>query len=337
LRCGRYQIQQTPKQSHVYSINKLNLEILKPNMSSPLFPDGGWDVHHHIFERKTLFHLDPKQSGKFPIHPYNRELTLKLPASRFPYDTNRHLTPPPATIKQYTDFKSKIGLTNSVLTHGLSYGADSTCLHTFTQDLGPTTTRSIAVIDPETTTPAELANLHRNGVRGIRVNMYRYNAMHDVELQKLALTAHARALDGHCTGWSMAFTHTHPEFWAELKPVIEYEVVARGIRLVTDHFALLKGRSMLSESIGTGIQGDVDADVTKQPGFEDILDLVHKGHLFVKISAPYRVSTQAPHFEDLKPLVRALFDANPQQILWGSDWYVSVSVFWVQFGSLKQC
>ncbi|CAI7657040.1 unnamed protein product [Penicillium manginii] len=260
-------------------------------MSSPLFPDGGWDVHHHIFE-----------------------------PSRFPYDTNRHLTPPPATIKQYTDFKSKIGLTNSVLTHGLSYGADSTCLHTFTQDLGPTTTRSIAVIDPETTTPAELANLHRNGVRGIRVNMYRYNAMHDVELQKLALTAHARALDGHCTGWSMAFTHTHPEFWAELKPVIEDEVVARGIRLVTDHFALLKGRSMLSESIGTGIQGDVDADVTKQPGFEDILDLVHKGHLFVKISAPYRVSTQAPHFEDLKPLVRALFDANPQQILWGSDW-----------------
>ncbi|KAJ5396584.1 hypothetical protein N7509_004697 [Penicillium cosmopolitanum] len=260
-------------------------------MSPSLFPDGGWDVHHHIFE-----------------------------PSRFPYDPNRHLTPPPATTKQYTDFKLKTGLTNSVLTHGLSYGADSACLHTFTQDLDPSTTRSIAVIDPETITPSELADLHKNGVRGIRVNMYRYNAMHDVELQKLALTAHARALGGHCTGWSMAFTHTHPEFWGLLRPVIEDEVVGRGIRLVTDHFALLKGWSMLSGFSGVGVPGDGDGDATKQPGFDDILDLVRSGHLFVKISAPYRVSMQAPYFEDLKPLVRALFDANPQQILWGSDW-----------------
>lgn len=154
--------------------------------------------------------------------------------------------------------------------------------------------------------------------------MYRYNAMHDVELQKLALTAHARALDGHCTGWSMAFTHTHPEFWGALKPVIEDEVVGRGIRLVTDHFALLKGSSMLFEPFGTEFKGNFY--VTKQPGFQDILDLVRAGHLFVKISAPYRVSTQAPHFEDLKPLVRAFFDANPHQILWGSDWYVLASV-----------
>ncbi|OQE29818.1 hypothetical protein PENSTE_c002G07051 [Penicillium steckii] len=253
-------------------------------MTSQLFPDGGWDVHHHIFEPE-----------------------------RYPYDPNRHLTPPPATIKNYNEFKLKTGITHSVLTHGLSYGADSTCLHTFTTDLGHSKTKSIAVIDPETITPAELSDMHANGVRGIRVNMYRYSAMHDVELQKLALTAHARALDGRCTGWSMAFTHTHPEFWAELKPVIEKEVVTRGIRLVTDHFALLKGESML---LGEGREGSI----SEQPGFKDILDLVRKGHLFVKISAPYRVSTQEPHFEDLKPLVRALLDANPQQLLWGSDW-----------------
>lgn len=165
--------------------------------------------------------------------------------------------------------------------------------------------------------------------------MYRYNAMHDVELQKLALTAHARALGGHCTGWSMAFTHTHPEFWGLLRPVIEDEVVGRGIRLVTDHFALLKGWSMLSGFSGVGVPGDGDGDVTKQPGFDDILDLVRSGHLFVKISAPYRVSMQAPYFEDLKPLVRALFDANPQQILWGSDWYVLVLVHWVGLGSVN--
>lgn len=160
--------------------------------------------------------------------------------------------------------------------------------------------------------------MHANGIRGIRVNLYRYGAMHDVELQKITLKAHAVALVGHCTGWSMAFTHTHPELWVALKPIIAQEIVPRGIRLVTDHFALLKGASMLP--------AECEGDLTRQQGFEDILNLVRAGHVFVKISAPYRVSTQTPDFGDLKLLVRALFDANPQQLLWGSDWYVFVGL-----------
>ncbi|KAJ5712156.1 hypothetical protein N7488_006312 [Penicillium malachiteum] len=252
-------------------------------MPSHLFPDGGWDVHHHIFEPE-----------------------------RFPYDPNRHLTPPPASIRDYNDFKRKTGLTHSVLTHGLSYGADNSCLITFTSDLGRTVTKGIAVIDPETVTSGELTEMHANGIRGIRVNLYKYNAMHDLELQKTALTTHARVLNGQFARWNMAFTHTHPEFWGELKPVIARDIVPRGIQLVTDHFALLKGASMLPVHC--------EGDLTRQKGFKEILDLVRSGHLFVKISAPYRVSTQAPHFEDLKPLVRALLGANPLRLLWGSDW-----------------
>lgn len=146
-------------------------------------------------------------------------------AERFPYDPNRHLTLPPALIKEYNEFKRKTGITHSVLTHGLSYGANSSCLTTFTADLGRVVTKGITVIDPETVTPAALAEMHSNGIRGIRVNMYRYGAMHDVELQKIALKVHAAALDGHCTGWSMAFTYTHPEFWGTLKRVIAREIV----------------------------------------------------------------------------------------------------------------
>lgn len=110
----------------------------------------------------------------------------------------------------------------------------------------------------------------------------------------------------------MAFTHVHPEFWPELKPVIVNDIVSNGVRLVTDHFALLKGTSMLP--------AECQGDITKQEGFQALIELVRDGHLFVKISAPYRVSTEAPHFEDMKPLVRAFFDANPRQVLWGSDW-----------------
>jgi predicted TIM-barrel fold metal-dependent hydrolase len=39
----------------------------------------------------------------------------------------------------------------------------------------------------------------------------------------------------------------------------------------------------------------------------------------MKLSAPYRVS-EDPSYDDMKPLVRALVDANPNRVLYGSDW-----------------
>ncbi|KAL4951877.1 hypothetical protein BDW69DRAFT_201161 [Aspergillus filifer] len=248
--------------------------------AAELFPNGAWDVHHHIF--------DPE---------------------RYAYSPTRHLTPPPATIAQFLEFKKKLGITKSVLTHGLSYGSDCSSLRGFVSELGASDTKAIGVIDSETVTANELRDMQHAGICGIRVNLYQYKAMHDVELQKAALRAHANVIKGNCPGWSMAFTHTHPEFWVQLKPFLEKEIVPTGIRVVTDHFALLKGASMLGHD-----------NVLEQPGLREITDLMRAGHLVVKISAPYRVSTQSPGYEDLKPIVKALFGANPRQVVWGSDW-----------------
>ena len=40
----------------------------------------------------------------------------------------------------------------------------------------------------------------------------------------------------------------------------------------------------------------------------------------MKVSGAYRGSTQGPAYADMAPLAKALFAANPQRILWGSDW-----------------
>lgn len=247
-----------------------------------LFPNGGWDTHHHIF--------DPE---------------------RFSYAPDRHLTPPAASVQQFLDFKARLGLTNSVLTHGLSYGDDCTSLKAFVPELGQNKTSAIAVIDPQAVKPSELQSMHDAGIRGIRVNLYKYGAMHDLELQKFVLVEHAATLREHCQGWSMAFTHVHPEFWKDLVPVIQ-DIAESGVPVVTDHFALLKAASMLSD--------EYKMDVLAQPGLKAICSLVRSGALYVKISAPYRVSDLAPDYSDLKPLVRALVDANIERIIWGSDW-----------------
>jgi predicted TIM-barrel fold metal-dependent hydrolase len=241
-----------------------------------------------------------------------------IPESKFEYAPNRHLTPPSATVDEFIDFKLRLGITHSVLTHGLSYGDDCTSLKTFVTELGQQQTFGIGVIDPDTITTTELKEMQAAGIRGIRINLYKYGAMHDVENQKKALRDHARVIKEHCPGWSIAFTHTHPEFWRELKPTIEEEISSAGIPLITDHFALLKGASMLPE--------EHKDDVTKQSGFEDIIELVHSGSLWVKISAPYRVSEVEPTYDDLKPIVRALVNANPERIIWGSDWLVRLYI-----------
>ena len=59
---------------------------------------------------------------------------------------------------------------------------------------------------------------------------------------------------------------------------------------------------------------------TGQAGFGTLVKLVRAGKAYVKISAAYRVSSRPDDYSDVTPLAKALIEANPQRILWGSDW-----------------
>jgi len=84
---------------------------------------------------------------------------------------------------------------------------------------------------------------------------------------------------------------------------IKDQVAASPVPVVFDHFGGAQAAS------GAG-----------QPGFGTLLNLVKTGKAYVKVSAPYRSSTQAPGYPDVAPLAKALVAANPECILWGSDW-----------------
>ncbi|KAF4981503.1 hypothetical protein FZEAL_2688 [Fusarium zealandicum] len=258
-------------------------EALIATNNMELFPKGGWDTHHHIFEPQL-----------------------------FPYSSTRHLTPPPATIKAFEDFRRRLGITNSVLTHGLSYGDDCSSLKAFVARLGKPTTSGVGVIDPETTTDEAIREMEAAGICGLRINLYAHGAMEDVELQKKTMRAYLQRVTNLSLPWSLTMTTIRTEFWDTLEPFVREEIASKGTPLITDHFGLLKAPSMLPL--------EYRSDPTKQPGFAAIMRLVRDGHLFVKLSAPYRVSEKSPRYEDLEFLVRALVDANKNQVLWGSDW-----------------
>ncbi|KAF5594936.1 amidohydrolase 2 [Fusarium pseudocircinatum] len=258
-------------------------QVLTKSTRAELFPNGGWDTHHHIFEPST-----------------------------FSYSPTRHLTPPAATVQSFKTFRQKLGITNSVLTHGLSYGDDCTSLKTFVTQLGKSSTSGVGVIDPENTTDDEIRDMQAAGICGLRVNLYHYNAMEDVELQKKTLRAYLERVTRLSLPWSLTMTTIRTDFWDTLEPFVREEVAPTGRPLITDHFGLLKAPSMLP--------AQYRQEPTQQPGFAPILRLVKDGLLYVKLSAPYRVSEQSPRYSDLKFLVRALVDANPRQVIWGSDW-----------------
>ena len=79
-------------------------------------------------------------------------------------------------------------------------------------------------------------------------------------------------------------------------------ILALPVTLVIDHF----GHAEAARGIA-------------QPGFDALLALVRSGKVYVKISAAYRISRKAD-CADVAPLARALIEANPDRIVWGSDW-----------------
>ncbi|KAF5713947.1 hypothetical protein FGLOB1_3747 [Fusarium globosum] len=258
-------------------------QVLTESTKAELFPNGGWDTHHHIFEPST-----------------------------FSYSPTRHLTPPAATVQSFKTFRQKLGITNSVLTHGLSYGDDCTSLKSFVTQLGKSSTAGVGVIDPENTTDDAIRDMQAAGICGLRVNLYHYDAMEDVELQKKTLRAYLERVTRLSLPWNLTMTTIRTDFWDTLEPFVRQKVAPTGRPLITDHFGLLKAPSMLP--------AQYRHDPTQQPGFAPILRLVKDGLLYVKLSAPYRVSEQSPCYSDLRFLVRALVDANPRQVIWGSDW-----------------
>jgi predicted TIM-barrel fold metal-dependent hydrolase len=75
------------------------------------------------------------------------------------------------------------------------------------------------------------------------------------------------------------------------------------VPLVVDHFG--------------GARGELGVS---QPGFASLVELVKAGKAYVKISGAYRSSNAAPDFADVTPLAQALIAANPDRIVWGTDW-----------------
>jgi len=173
------------------------------------------------------------------------------------------------------------------------YGTDNSCLLDGMKQYG-SEARGIAVLPIEISS-ATLDNMERAGIRGVRINLGTA-ANTNLDDARRRLKSAIEQIQGR--KWCV-------QIYAAL-PVIQGLsdlILASPVPVVLDHFGGAKA--------ALGVQ---------QPGFDKLLELVRSEQGYVKISGAYRTSDQPPDYPDLVPLARALIEANPHRILWGSDW-----------------
>jgi len=212
---------------------------------------------------------------------------------RFAFWSGRPYTPETATVNETRTLHRALHVERIVLVNSLVYGTDNSCTVDALRQLGHRA-RGIALID-EHTSDAQLDALGHAGVCGIRLNFVDLGVP-DPAVVLQQFKAAVKRLAGR--NW-------HIQIRSNLSAVeaLQDDVMAAPLPVVFDHFAGARA------SLGVS-----------QPGFDVLVKLVRSGKAYAKISAAYRVSDRAPEYSDVTPLAQALIAANPQRILWGTDW-----------------
>lgn len=233
---------------------------------------------------------------EFPAGAVDCHAHVCGPATQFPYAKERIYTPPDATLESYQSLLQMLRVDRAVLVQPSVYGTDNRAMLAALQSK-PEQFRGVAVIsnDPKEVSDDELANLHAAGVRGLRCNIVDIaDKSAGLPIEQLRnLAKRIKPL-----GWHLEL----------LMHVNEYPDLAKTfedfpVDLVFGHFGYAHAKH----------------GVTNQ-GFQGLLDLMKHQRAWVKMTGPYRLCDGNLPYLDMRPFSDAVIQANPNRLIWGSDW-----------------
>lgn len=220
------------------------------------------------------------------------------PADKFPFAQGRGYTPPEAPAEKYLALLDHLGLARGLIVQGNAHGYDNrVVLDALARH--PQRLRGVAITDTRIA-PATLREWDRIGMRGLRFHLFT-DAVRPGYIRGVGLDVFEvfrpvmREL-----GWVM-------QVWCDwrLMPDAADKLrdISREMPVVIDH--------ILNIPAARGVD---------DPSFQTLLRLVRDGHLHVKLSGAYRLSSQYPDYPDARPFHEALVRANPERLVWGTDW-----------------
>ena len=212
---------------------------------------------------------------------------------KFPFFAGRVYTPEPASPEEMAALHKALRMKRVVVVTPSVYGTDNSS-SLFGMKARGADARGVAVIDDKTS-ESTLDTMHQDGFRGVRLNLAT-GGVNDPSVGRPRFTAAVERMKAR--GWHVQL-YTTLAMISGIKDLVETAPVP----VVFDHFG--------------GAQGALGLE---QPGFSDLVALVKSGKAYVKISGAYRSSKLAPDYQDMVPFAQALIAANPDRIVWGTDW-----------------
>jgi 2-pyrone-4,6-dicarboxylate lactonase len=220
------------------------------------------------------------------------------PSDKFPFASGRGYTPPDAPAEHYIALLDHLGFARGVLVQGNAHGYDNRVLLDALERY-PQRLRGVAITDTRVA-PATLRDWHKLGMRGLRFHLFsdvgRPGYVRGVGLDVFGVFRPTmRKL-----GWVMQ-VFCDWRLMGEMAATLR--TISREMPVTVDH--------MLNIPATRGVE---------DPNFQALLRLVGDGHVHVKVSAAYRLSDRFPDYPDARPFHDALLRANPERLMWGTDW-----------------
>ena len=221
-----------------------------------------------------------------------RTATSSARRDRFPFAEDRSYTPPDAGIDDFERLQHRLGLDGAVFVQASCHGTDNAAMLDALRR-GQGRYAGVAMVD-DAFTDAQLAELHDAGVRATRFNFV-----------------------AHLGG-----APSPEEFWPVVHRVAElgWHIVlhfdAKDLADYADVFDRMPVPYLIDH------MGRVDATAgLDQPPFRALLEMVRDERCWVKFSGAERITAGGPPpYDDVVPFARALLDAAPERVLWGTDW-----------------
>ena len=227
---------------------------------------------------------------KFPAGACDSHVHIFGPQQSYPPAPNPGYIPHETPLTDLWRMLRTIGCDRAVIVQPTFYGFDNRCVADALRT-GEGQLRGVAGIDLNTSEEA-LEDLHRLGVRGIRLHLKGNTLANElINASRLAERIRAR-------GWHIQF-----QLRMDTMPDVAGYLAKLPVDIVIDHFGYVSAANGMLE-----------------PGFQALLRLSRTERCWFKLSAPYRLSKQPPQYHDVVPLVRALVAMAPDRCVWGTDW-----------------
>lgn len=217
-------------------------------------------------------------------------------AQSYPMFVGRSYTPEAASLVGWQQTLGPLGVTHGVVVQPSFYGTDNRLLLRTLAEGGGLLV-GVAAVDASVS-EADIDAMAEAGVRGVRMAFFEAGDVRArggfIDFAVFdALEARLLARDMHL----QLFTDSR------LLPRIADRLRRSRVPVVIDHM----GRS-------PAVLGAF------HDGFETLCRLLEEGHVWVKLSGVANISDAAPDYPDARAMHERLLQANPTQLVWGSDW-----------------